>query len=164
MPARKYHVVLSAEEQHALEKAARSNKRSLLERQRARILLASNQGQSDAAVARAVGVCLNTVANVRRRFVAAARQAKGAGTRSVRRAVQTRCKARKLDGRAEAHLVALVCSTPPKGRETWSLHLLAGKLVESQVVDSVTGETVRQTLKKCAQALAQPLPALAGSG
>ena len=148
MPARKYHVVLGAEEQLALEKAARSNKRSLLERQRARILLASARGQSDAAVAQAVGVCLNTGANVRRRFVQAARQKQGAGTRTVRRAVQKRRKARKRDGHAEAHLVALACSAPPRGRKTWSLHLLAGKLVEMRVVDSVTGETVRQTLKK----------------
>ena len=148
MPARKYHVELSAEERLTLEKAARSNKRSLLERQRARILLASARGQSDAAVARAVGVCLNTVANVRRRFVTAARRQEGAGAKTVRRAVQKQRKARKLDGQAEAHLVALVCAGPPKGRKTWTMELLAGRLVEARVVDSVTGGTVRATLKK----------------
>ena len=148
MPARKYHVVLSTGEQLALEKAARSNKRSSLERQRARILLASARGQSDAAVAQAVGVCLNTVANVRRRFAAAARQPKGAGAQTVRRAVQKRRKARKLDGKAEAHLVALVCAGPPKGRKTWTMELLAGRLIQAGVVDAVTGETVRATLKK----------------
>ena len=106
MPARKYHVELSAEERLTLEKAARSNKRSLLERQRARILLASARGQSDAAVAQAVGVCLNTVANVRRRFVTADRRQEDAGIKTVRRAEQKRRKARVLAGRAEAHLVA----------------------------------------------------------
>jgi transposase len=142
MPAKKYVVILNAEERLGLERAARSNKRSLLERQRARILLATANGQDDASVARQEDVCVNTVANVRRRFVA------GGGTKSVRRAAQKQRKARRLDGRAEAHLVALVCSAPPEGRKTWTLHLLAGQLIEAQFVDSVTGETVRQTLKK----------------
>ena len=66
----------------------------------------------------------------------------------MQRAEQTRRKARKLDGQAEAHLVALVCAGPPAGRKTWTMHLLAGRLVEARVVDRVTGETVRQTLKK----------------
>ena len=142
MPAKKHRVTLNLEEQAALEKAARSNKRSPRERQRARILLASARGESDATIARAAGVHVNTVVNVRRRF------AVGAGTKSVRRAVQKRRKARKLDGRAEAHLVALVCTAPPPGRKVWSMHLLAGRLIEAQVVDAVTRETARQTLKK----------------
>jgi transposase len=141
MPAKKHHVLVTDEDRLALERAAPSNKRSLRERQRARILLAAANGQDDAAIARAVGVHANTVANVRRRFAAE-------GTKTVRRAVQKRRKARCLDGRAEAHLVALVCSAPPDERKRWSLHLLAGKLVEAEVVDSVSHETVRQTLKK----------------
>lgn len=148
MPARKYHVILTAEDQLALERAARSNKRSLLERQRARILLASARGKDDATVAREPEVSSNTAANVRRRFASAAQKEQGAGPQSVRRAVQAKRKERVLDGRAEAHLVALVCSAPPAGRKPWTMHLLAGRLVEAQVVDSVTGETVRQTLKK----------------
>ena len=142
MPAKKYVVTLSEEERLDLERAARSNKRSGLERQRARILLAAADGQDDAAIATAVGVCANTVANVRRRFY------QGAGVKSVRRAKQTRRKERRLDGAAEAHLVALVCAGPPAGRKTWTLNLLAGRLVEARVVDHVAGETVRQTLKK----------------
>ena len=142
MPAKKYVVTLPVEARLELERAARSNKRSALERQRARLLLAAAAGQDDAAIAQGLGVCVNTVANVRRRFC------QGAGIKSVRRATQTRRKARRLDGRAEAHLVALVCAGPPVGRKTWTMHLLAGKLVEARVVDSVTGETVRQTLKK----------------
>lgn len=141
MPAKKYVVVLDEAARQALERAARSNKRSLRERQRARILLAAAKGQDDASIARAVGVHLNTVAGVRRRFTST-------GVKSVRRAAQKRRKARRLDGRAEAHLVALTCSAPPEDRKRWSLHLLAGKLVAAQVVDSVSHETVRQTLKK----------------
>ena len=141
MPAKKHPVILTADEQTALEKAARSNKRSSLERRRARILLASAEGRSDAAIARQVGVHVNTVINTRPRFAVR-------GTRSVQRAKQTRRKARALDGRAEAHLVALVCADPPEGRKTWTMPLLASRLIEAQVVDRVTGETVRQTLKK----------------
>ena len=141
MPVKKHPVILSVEARSDLEKAARSNKRSALERRRARILLASAAGQSDAEVAQGAGVHLNTVLNVRKRFAAA-------GAQSVERAEQTRRKARRLDGQAEAHLVALVCAGPPVGRKTWTMHLLAGRLMEARVVDRVTGETVRQTLKK----------------
>ena len=141
MPAKKHPVILSPAEQADLQKAARSNKRSTLERRRARILLASAEGQSDAAIAKQVGVHVNTVINTRTRFAAR-------GTKSVKRAEQTRRKARVLDGQAEAHLIALVCAGPPEGRKTWTMHLLAGRLIQAGVVDSVTGETVRQTLKK----------------
>ena len=142
MPAKKYLVTLDAADRLSLERAARSNKRSALERQRARILLAAADGQDDATIAAATGVCVNTVANVRRRFC------QGAGAKSVRRAEQTQRKERRLDGAAEAHLVALVCAGPPEGRKVWTMHLLAGRLMEARVVDSITGETVRQTLKK----------------
>ena len=119
-PAEKHRVVLCPEDCLALERAARSNKRALRERLRARVLFAA-AGRNDADVAATVGVHVNTVANLRRRFAA------GGGTRTVRLAVQTKRKARQLDGRAEAHLVALVCGAPPEGRKRWSLHLLAGK-------------------------------------
>ena len=142
MPTKKYVVMLTPEERSNLERAARSNKRSGLERRRAHILLRAAAGENDAAIAQAVGVCVNTVAGVRRRFC------QGARAKSVQRAEQTQCKARKLDGQAEAHLVALVCAGPPAGRKTWTMNLLAGRLVEARLVDRVTGETVRQTLKK----------------
>ena len=104
-------------------------------------MLASAEGQSDAAIARQVGVHVNTLINTRTRFAAR-------GTKSVQRAKQANRKARVLDGQAEAHLVALVCAGPPAGRKTWTMELLAGRLIEAQVVDRVTGETVRATLKK----------------
>jgi len=53
-----------------------------------------------------------------------------------------------LDGRAEAHLIALTCSTPPDGRKRWGLHLLKDTLIEQQITDTISHETVRQTLKK----------------
>ena len=146
MPAKKHPVILTTAEQTILQKAARSNKRSLLERRRARILLARAEGQSDAVIAGQVGVHVNTVINTRTRFAAR-------GTKSVQRARQANRKARVLDGEAEAHLVALVCAGPPAGRKTWTMALLAGRLIQAGVVDRVTGETVRQTLKKMRSSL-----------
>jgi hypothetical protein len=55
---------------------------------------------------------------------------------------------RKLDGRQEAHLIAVACSAPPRGRNRWTLKLLADKLVELEIVESIGTETVRRTLKK----------------
>ena len=141
MPAKKRPVVLSVEARSALEKAARSNKRSALERQRARLLLASAAGRGDAEVAQGAGVHPNPVSQVRERFAAA-------GTRRVERAGQTRRQARLPDGAAAAHLAAPGCAGPPEGRKTWTMTLLAGRLVAARVVDSVTGETGRQTLKR----------------
>ena len=55
---------------------------------------------------------------------------------------------RKLDGRAEARLIALACSAPPEGRQEWTLQLLADRLVELKIVDAICDETVRRVLKK----------------
>jgi transposase len=147
MSAKQYEVTLTATERAHLERAARSNKRSRRERVRARLLLGvdsagGREGWSDAQASQCTGASLNTVARVRQRFA-------GQGClRALRHAQQPRRKARRLDGAAEAHLVALVCSAPPKGRKCWSLHLLADRLVQAGYTDSLSHETVRQTLKK----------------
>ena len=73
---------------------------------------------------------------------------KRASRRPLLRKEQKNRKANKIDGRAEAHLVALACSEPPEGRRHWTLKLLAGRLVALELVDSVSPETVRKTLKK----------------
>ena len=147
MSAKKHHVELTPEQRSHVEKIARSNKASIRERARARILLAVDGAQpggaqKDAAAARASGSCAVTVAYVRARFVLRGLEA------ALHHREQARRKARKLDGAAEAHLVALVCGAPPEGRKRWSLHLLAGRLIETGFVDSVSHESVRQTLKK----------------
>ena len=108
---------------------------------RAHILLHADAGATDAQIARAVHVGRSTVERIRRRFVlegfeAAMNERPRPGGR------------RKLDGKQEAFVVALACSTPPEGRGTWTMQLLADKLVELHVVDSVSDETVRRTLKK----------------
>jgi transposase len=113
----------------------------------ARILLKADQapggpGWRDQAIAQAVEVSRATVERVRKRF---ARD--GLEAALVHRPPRA-TKPRTLDGRQEAQLVALVCSGPPPGRERWSLRLLADKLVELEVVEAVSHETVRQVLKQ----------------
>ena len=113
----------------------------------ARILLKANQGEAgpgwtDAAIAVAVEVNPATVARVRMRYVAAGLDA------AVYRKPPAREYRRRLDGEQEAHLVALACSAPPEGRKRWTLRLLAERLVELELVESVSYETVRQALKQ----------------
>src|SRR5215213_4359580 len=109
----------------------------------ARILLKANQGEAgpgwtDAAIGAALEVNPATVARIRMRYVAA----------GLYRKPPARSYRRRLDGQQEAHLVALTCSAPPDGHKRWTLRLLADRLVELQVVESVSYETVRQVLQQ----------------
>ena len=113
----------------------------------ARILLKSNQGEggpgwTDAAIAAALEVHPTTVARVRQQCAAA-----GVAAALTRKAPDREYR-RKLDGEQEAHLIALACSAPPSGYKRWSLRLLADRLVALEIVDTVSHETVRQTLKQ----------------
>src|SRR5215211_1978080 len=121
----------------------------------ARILLKANQGEAgpgwtDAAIGAALEVNPATVARIRMRYVAAGLDA------AVYRKPPARSYRRRLDGQQEAHLVALTCSAPPDGHKRWTLRLLADRLVELQVVESVSYETVRRSCSKPAQAVADP--------
>ena len=103
---------------------------------------AGGPGWSDAAIAGALDVGATTVLNVRKRFVAE-------GLRpALERKRPDRVYERRLDGRQEAHLVALACGAPPDGSARWTLRLLADELVRLEVVEAVSHETVRRTLKK----------------
>jgi len=113
----------------------------------ARILLKADQGEGgaawgDAAIAGALELHPATVARVRQQFVAEGLEA------ALDRRAPRREYTRKLDGEREAHLVALTCGTPPEGHTRWSLRLLADELVRLEVVDTVSHETVRQTLQQ----------------
>ena len=97
----------------------------------------------DASIAEAVEIDVSTVERVRQRFVEEGLEA------ALDRKKQARpSRERKLDGAAEARLVAVACSEPPDGRDRWTMQLLADRLVELRVVDSVSDETVRRTLQK----------------
>jgi transposase len=143
-----YRVSLTADERAALGALIRGGRASALRLARARILLKADQGDdgpawSDAAVAAALDVAENTVANVRQRFVE--RGLDGALTRKPQ---DRPSKPRTLDGRAEARLVALACSEPPAGRARWTLQLLADRLVALRVVETISADTVGRALKK----------------
>jgi transposase len=150
MPAKKHLVKLSCEDRAELEKVSQSNRRSMREKTRARILLCSDTGQSreeggslrDSEIAAQLKVSPLTVSNVRQR-------AHERGTVAcVRRQEQHTRKARKLDGEHEAQLIAIACSAPPEGAGRWSLRLLRERLIEMEVVENIGRETIRTTLKK----------------
>jgi transposase len=143
----KHRVYLSELPRQELSKRIASGHGSARELAHARILLKADEGSGgpawrDEEVGRALDVSIATIERVRKRFVADGLAA------AVRRKRPAREYRRALDGEAEAHLVALSCSKPPKGRTRWSMRLLATRLVELRVVAAVSDETVRRTLKK----------------
>ena len=147
MPAKKYYVRLTESEREEATRWSKSQRRSERERKRARILLLADEAQesgpcSDAEIAVQVKVDALTVSRVRQRF------AERGLLPTLRRKEQQKRKERILDGAGEAHLIALTCSAPPDGHKRWGLHLLKDTLIEQQITDTISHETVRQTLKK----------------
>ena len=144
---KKYIVTLTAEERRALSDLIAAGKAAAQKLAHARILLkadaADGPGWADDRIAEAVEVSIATVERVRRRFVE-----HGLEAALVRKAQDRPSRLPKLDGRAEAHLIALACSKPPAGRAEWTMQLLADKLVELRLVDSISDETVRRALQK----------------
>jgi transposase-like protein len=142
-----YRVFLTDEQRARLRTLVGSGAAPARMLTRARILLKADHGEggpgwSDAAIAGALDVNPSTVLRVRRQFAA-----EGLGP-TLERKRPDRVYERRLDGRQEAHLVALACSAPPEGRARWSLRLLAGELVRLEVAEAVSHETVRRVLKK----------------
>jgi transposase len=139
--AKRYLVTLSEDERAHLLALTKKGTLSARKLTRAHILLQADAGAMDAAIAAALHVGIATVERVRKRFV----------EEGLEGALRERPRPgghRKLDGKQEAFLIALACSTPPEGRTCWTMQLLAGKLVELRVVDAISDETVRRTLKK----------------
>ncbi len=141
-------VRLTDEERLELESLIRKGKASALTLARARILLKADQGDNgeawtDAEIAQALDVAPKTVFNVRRRWVE-----EGLEAALNRKKQEHPSRIRKLDGKAEARLVATCCGPAPSGRVRWTLRLLADKLAELEAVESISPETVRRTLKK----------------
>jgi transposase len=145
--ATKHRIHLIDDERRALRSRITSGRAAARELTHARVLLKADEAPgapawSDAAIARALDIGEATVWRIRKRFVEQGLQA------ALGRQAPRRQYPRKLDGLAEAHLVALSCSAPPLGRRRWTLQLLADKLVQLRFVDGVSYETVRRVLKK----------------
>jgi transposase len=145
--AKKYRVTLTAEERSELEAMISRGKASARKLAHARVLLQADEAdgrpaRTDQEIASALDVSTRTVERVRQRFV------EGGLQPALLPRPTKRIYARALDGAQEAHLIALACSKPPDGRKAWTMRLLADKLVELEVVPSISDETVRRSLKK----------------
>lgn len=147
MPAKKYRVSLTQEERDNLSKLTSQGRIAARKLLHAQVLLHADEASArgslkDAEIAKAIHTSRLTVERVRKRFVLEGLDS------ALNPKVQKRRKPKKLDGKAESFLIATACSTAPEGRSGWTLQLLADRLVECNIVDSISGECVRQTLKK----------------
>ena len=141
MVREKFAVRLTPEERDQLEHMVRAGRSSTRVTTRARILLKTDEGWSAPRVAEALDVSQGTVFRMKRRFAEEGLEA------ALKDRVQAH-RYRKLDERGEAHLIALACSPAPEGHDHWELRLLADRMVELRVVESLSHETVRLHLKK----------------
>ncbi len=145
---KQYLVTLTPEEREQLVSIATKGKSKARTIKHANILLKADQSDtgpswSDTQIATAFNAGRATIERLRKRFVEEGLEIALRPKKESHYHPQ-----RKLDGHQEAQLVTLVCSEPPEGYAQWSLRLLADKLVELEIVDSISYETVRQTLKK----------------
>jgi transposase len=137
----KYVVELSDDEKSTLRRMTTMGKASARKIKRANILLLSDGGQTDKAISALLHTSISTIERTRKHYVEGGLDA--ALNEQPRPGRQV-----KLDGKQEAHLLALACSPPPAGRQSWTMQLLAERLVTLQVVESISDETVRLRLKK----------------
>ncbi len=152
MPAKRYIVTLTPEERQSLEQITKTGKAAAAKINHAHILLKADVnhpdgGWNDQAIGDAFNISTRTIERVRQRCV----------EESLENALVPRqrpsLKVRRLDGEAEAHLVATVCSSPPQGYSRWTLRLLADQMVVMGYVESISHESVRQVLKKTSLSL-----------
>jgi len=145
---KKYLVTLTPDEREQLTALITAGKGAAKKLAHARVLLKADQAQggpawADQRIAEAVEVSVATVERVRQRFVE-----EGVEAALARKKQAQPSRERKLDGAAEARLIAVACSSPPPGQKRWTMQLLADKLVELEVVDAVSDETVRRAMQK----------------
>jgi transposase len=147
MAKKKYIISLTTEERKILEQLTTTGKAPAYKINHARILLKADTNQvgggwTDAAISQALDISVATIERVRQRFVETNLES------ALSRQLQQQRKPRRLNGEQEAHLIAMTCSEVPEGQARWSLRLLADRMVELGYVESVSHETIRQTLKK----------------
>tara|TARA_B110000211_G_C13831163_1_gene443601 strand:- start:165 stop:665 length:501 start_codon:yes stop_codon:yes gene_type:complete len=142
----KYKVTLAEEERVMLSDIVNKGKRRQITRLHSQILLNIDQNKeekaTDAVIAKILSISVDTIERTRRIFVEEGLEA------AINRKKQINRKARKLDGVKEANLIKIACSEAPDAASRWTLQLMADKLVELNIVDSIAKETVRQSLKK----------------
>jgi transposase len=141
MPAKKYIVTLTNEEREELLALTRTGELSARKMKRAQILLKADEDWKDKDIIEALNTSRSTVERSRKRYV------EGGLEKALNDDPRPGAR-RKLDGRAEAHLIALTCSDAPDDSDHWTLRALADELVELGLVESISHEAVRQYLKK----------------
>ena len=144
---KRYRVTLTASEREDLRKLVCVGKAAAQKLVRARILLLADQAEggsakSDPEIVDSLGCGRASVERVRKRFVEEGLEA------ALHPKTSQRVFQRKMDGKTEAHLIALACGAPPEGRSRWTLRLLGDQMVALEHVESLSHETVRRTLKK----------------
>ena len=144
--AKIYHVDLTEAERNYVLSLVQRGRAPVRKVRRAQILLAAADGHSDAAIARLLHSSVSTVERTRKHFVEA-------GLESALHERPRPGARRKLEAKQAAFLIALACSAPPDGRRCWAMQLLADKLVELQVVETISDETIRRILKKTRSSL-----------
>jgi len=143
----KYKVTLTKEEREELESIINKGRHTSQKFRNAYVLLNCDEGEysekaTNSEISKILKVGMRTIDRIKKRFVQDGFDA------ILERKPTSREYEKKADGDFEARLIALSCSEPPKGFSRWSLRLLADKIVELQIVDSVSHETVRTVLKK----------------
>ena len=144
---KKYKVTLRKEEREELESIIHKGKHTSQRFRNAYVLLNCDEGEysekvTNAGISKVLKIGMRTIDRIKKRFVEEGVDA------VLERKPSGREYERKADGDFEARLIALSCSEPPEGFSRWSLRLLADKMVELEIVDSVSHETVRSVLKK----------------
>lgn len=150
-----YAVGLTADQRGRLDDICRNGRAPAKKIRHAQVLLLSDKnhergGRTRTEIAETLGMHVNTVDRIRKRFVQ-----EGEAPALDRKPRETPPTPPIIDGRAEAHLVAMCCSDPPEGRVHWTMELLAQELTARKIVTKVSAETVRRVLKKRTPALAK---------
>jgi hypothetical protein len=144
----KYNITLTQEERNHLTEITRTGTHGAREISHSHILLNVDRGpfndkiQLNADICKALKVSMRTIDRIKKRFSEQGLEP------ALKRAPTTRVYTHVIDGLAEAHMVTLACSDPPEGYACWSVRLLADKVVELHIVESVSFQTVQRTLKK----------------
>lgn len=146
MPTKKYHVDLTEIEKSKLESIVAKRKSTSEIVKRSNILLAADRNGSrkwgDTEISNQYEVSIRTIERIRKRYVEEGLEV------TLKGKPRLNLDKKKFDGEVEAHLIALRCSEPESGRSSWTLQLLADKMIALNYVESISHESVRQILKK----------------
>jgi transposase len=141
MPKKVYHIHLTPDQHQELERVSNSGTASARTIKRANMLVLASETYTDVEISQILRCHPTTVERIRKRFVAA-------GVDFALSEKPRPGQPIKLNGNAEAYLVALACSRPPEGRTAWTMELLAEQLIEHRLVEGISDETIRLRLKK----------------